>query len=289
MRVHHLNCATMCPYGGRLVSGEGSLFATARMVCHCLLVETNDGLVLIDTGLGLDDVERPAARLGRAFVAIVRPRFDRGETAARQVERLGFRREDVRHVVVTHLDLDHAGGLPDFPHATVHVYEREHDAAMARATWNERERYRTVHFAHGPKWARYAVRGEPWLGLECVRQLEGLPPEILLVPLVGHTRGHSGVAVRMGSSWLLHAGDAYFSHGEMDPREPRCPPALDFFQRTIAHDDRARRRNAARLRELARDRAGEVRVFCAHDPVELERARAAAAATATGAEPSRAA
>ncbi|MGP3965322.1 hypothetical protein ACTWPT_56180 [Nonomuraea sp. 3N208] len=43
-----------------------------------------------------------------------------------------------------------------------------------------------------------------------MRQLNGLPPEILLIPLAGHSRGHSGVAVDTGATWLLHAGDAYF-------------------------------------------------------------------------------
>jgi glyoxylase-like metal-dependent hydrolase (beta-lactamase superfamily II) len=36
-----------------------------------------------------------------------------------QVQRLGFDPRDVRHIVLTHLDFDHAGGLDDFPHATV--------------------------------------------------------------------------------------------------------------------------------------------------------------------------
>ncbi|MFD0510570.1 MBL fold metallo-hydrolase [Streptomyces aureus] len=30
---------------------------------------------------------------------------------------LGYAVDDVRHIVLTHLDLDHAGGLPDFPRA----------------------------------------------------------------------------------------------------------------------------------------------------------------------------
>jgi hypothetical protein len=29
-----------------------------------------------------------------------------------------------------------------------------------------------------------------------------------LVPLFGHTRGHCGVAIRNGSGWLFHVGDA---------------------------------------------------------------------------------
>jgi hypothetical protein len=50
---HHLNTGTMCPIGRRLVNGTGGLFQRARMVCHCLLIETGDGLALVDTGIGL--------------------------------------------------------------------------------------------------------------------------------------------------------------------------------------------------------------------------------------------
>ena len=270
MRIHHLNCGTMCPIGGRLVSGEGSLWSPAKLVCHCLLVETADGLVLVDSGLGLDDVARPRERLGGAFMAATRWRPDADETAARQIVRLGFSIDDVRHVVPTHLDLDHAGGLPDFPKAKVHIFAAEHDAAMARATFQERARYRPAHWAHGPAFVRYEPRGEPWHGFPCVRDLEGLPPEILIVPLVGHTRGHSAIAVRGDQGWLLHAGDAYFHRAEMDPT-PSCPPALATFQRLVAVDDEQRRQNQGRLRDLVARRSSEVTVFCAHDERELER------------------
>jgi glyoxylase-like metal-dependent hydrolase (beta-lactamase superfamily II) len=272
MRVHHLNCATLCPLGSRLVYGEGSLLDRARMVCHCLLVETNDGLVLVDTGFGMGDLADPVGHLGRLFLGALAPRLDPEETAVRQVERLGFQAADVRHVVPTHLDLDHAGGLSDFPHATVHIHAAEHAAAMARATFWERERYKPAHWAHHPSWSLYEARGEPWFGFPCVRALEGLPPEILLVPMFGHTRGHCAVAVDAGSRWLVHAGDAYFYREEMRFDRPRCTPALAAFQRVVAMDDAARRANQARLRALARDRSQEVDVFCAHDPVELDRA-----------------
>jgi glyoxylase-like metal-dependent hydrolase (beta-lactamase superfamily II) len=285
MRVHHLNCATMCPRFGRLVSGEGALFAEATMVCHCLLVETSDGLVLVDTGIGMGDVEDARGRLGGMFVSVVRPRLDPAETALRQVERLGFSAADVRHVIPTHLDLDHAGGLPDFPDAKVHIFEAEHAAAMARATHPERARYRPAHWAHGPRWVRYPVQGEPWFGLRAVRQLEGLPPEILLVPLEGHTRGHVAVGVQAPGGWLLHAGDAYFHRDEVHAEQRSCPAGLNFFQRVVAIDRRSWAGNQQRLRELARDHGGEVRIFSAHDPVELEQLRAASSTTDRAARP----
>lgn len=55
------------------------------------------------------------------------------ETAIRQVERLGYTADDVRHIILTHLDIDHSGGLSDFPAAQVHVLQAEIDAAFAEA------------------------------------------------------------------------------------------------------------------------------------------------------------
>jgi glyoxylase-like metal-dependent hydrolase (beta-lactamase superfamily II) len=240
------------------------------MVCHCLILETARGLVLVDTGLGTADLDDPRGRLGVVFPLLTNPALSRDETALAHVERLGFRREDVRHIVPTHLDVDHAGGLSDFPAAQVHVLDAEHEAAMHPASLHERLRYRQTQWAHRPEWVVHSVVGERWFGFDAVRAVPGTDDEVLLVPLIGHTRGHSGVAVRTPGGWLLHAGDAYFFHAELDPTHPRCTPGLAFFQRTVAVDNLARLANQARLRELARDHAGEITIFSAHSPVELD-------------------
>lgn len=269
MRVHHLNCATLRPLGGRLVNASGTRL-TGRMVCHCLLVETGEGLVLVDTGIGLGDAMHPLGTLPRAFSLIARPVFDPAEAAVRQVRALGHDPADVRHIVLTHLDLDHAGALPDFPNARVHVSAAELDAATHPRDTGERLRYRAAQWAHGPRWVTYGPGGDDWFGFGGVRAAEGLP-DILLVPLAGHTRGHQGVAVRDdGGRWLLHAGDAYFHHGLFDPAGPRSTPLLGFFERRVQTDRDARLENRARLRELSA-RSMEVSVFSAHDPVELKR------------------
>lgn len=263
LRVHHLDCATMCTLAPRLVVGPDH----PGLVCHVLVIETEAGLVLVDTGLGTEDVRAPYERLGRSFTWTVRPRLDASQTALRQIERLGFTAADVRHVVLTHLDLDHAGGLSDFPHAKVHVMVQEHEAAMRSSTLIEQHRYRPIQWAHQPAFEVYRTRGTQWFGFDAVDTLRGLPPEILLVPLFGHTRGHAGVAVHTTDGWQLHAGDAYFHRGTVEGGE--VPPALRLFERVMAMDDAARRVNHARLLELAR--TAEARVYCAHDPVELAR------------------
>lgn len=269
MRIHHLNCGTMRPFGRRLINGTGSPFAAAEMVCHCLLIETEQGLVLVDSGIGLADTRRPPGSLGHVFRNLVRPVLDPDETAVRQVARLGYAVEDVRHIVLTHLDLDHAGGLRDFPDATVHVLQAEFDAATAARTAAERLRYRATQWAHGPRWQTYAATGEPWFGFDAVRQLAGLPPQLLLVPLAGHTPGHAGIAVDTGSGWLLHAGDAYFYHGELRPT-PHCTPGLRLFQSLADTDRHTRLHNQNRLRDLSTTHS-DVTVVSAHDPVELRR------------------
>lgn len=267
MRVHHLNCGSMCPLGSRLIHGEGGWLAPAHLCCHCLLIEGRQGLILVDTGLGTGDVAEPR-RLGTPFNHVVRPRLLMQETALHQVRELGLDPRDVRHIVPTHLDLDHAGGLSDFPTADVHVFGAELDAAQQRSSWRERDRYVPVQWAHGPNWVRRELSGDRWFGFDAVRALPGTDDDVLLVPLSGHTRGHCGVAVRTDTGWLLHCGDAYFFHGEMDA-EPHCPLGLKVFQTLVQMHGPTRLANQQRLRALKRQHGHEVTLFCAHDPQEL--------------------
>lgn len=262
----------MCPLGGSLVGAQGSVLSRGRMICHCLLIETDaHGLVLVDTGFGTADIASPNERIGRAFMALSKPSLDPHETAIGRVKSLGFRAEDVRHILLTHMDLDHAGGLGDFPHAKVHVLSAELSAALARDTLNEKGRYKPTQWAHNPDWSAYVPsEGDRWKGFACVRDLTGLPPEILMVPLTGHTRGHAAIAVQDAQGWLMHCGDSYFYHGEME-QIYRCPAGLKAFQRTMAYDRKQCLDNQARLRELVQTEGASLRTFSAHDPVEYER------------------
>jgi glyoxylase-like metal-dependent hydrolase (beta-lactamase superfamily II) len=201
-----------------------------------------------------------------AFVKLVRPALDHAETAIARVQALGFAARDVRHVVVTHLDLDHAGGIADFPDATIHVHAREHAAAMAPPTVRERERYRKTHWAHGPKWAVYTEDGDTWRGLPAIAKLRGLDADVGLVPMHGHTRGHSAVIAKSGERWLVHAGDAYFHRNEMG--EGKVPLALRAFESFVETDKAARRASASALRQL-RASYSDVALFCAHDTEEF--------------------
>lgn len=260
LKVHRLNCSC---FQGLLVRGR-------PLACHCLLIETPaSGLVLVDTGLGSRDFEAPLSRLTASFINGAQPVIDPSYSALAQIRALGYQASDVRHIVMTHMDLDHVGGLADFPAAVVHLHARELRAAQERRTDKARHRYLPAMWSHRPRFETYDEEGEPWFGMEAVRGLRGLPDDILLVPLFGHTSGHSGVAVQSDGGWILHAGDAYFDRREVHGGTRLCGRQIGVFEAVLDTDRGMRLHNQSRLRRLAAERP-EITIMSAHDPFELE-------------------
>jgi glyoxylase-like metal-dependent hydrolase (beta-lactamase superfamily II) len=259
MKVHHLNCGTM-------------RMPTAPLICHVLLLEAAGGLVLVDSGFGLQDIADPQGRLG-SYRFVTRPVLDPAETAIRQIEALGFSAGDVRHIVMTHLDSDHAGGLSDFPRAEVHTTAAEWAAARARRTLVERNRYRAAQWAHGPRIVTHEPTGEAWRGFAAARPLDAIAPGLVQLSLPGHTRGHAAFAIDRGDTWVLHAGDAFYHHGVIDG-VGREPFVLSVQERMVAVDWQQVRENHERLAELHRRADPNLMIVSAHDPSLLARASA---------------
>lgn len=260
LKVHHLNCACI----------QRLTIHGRQLACHVLLVETpSSGLVLVDTGLGTADYADMPSRLGYMFAyGYANPKRDPKLAAIAQIQALGFKPSDVKHIVLTHMDLDHVGGLSDFPDAQVHLHSKELQAAMERRSFKAKHRYMPKMWAHKPNFQAYAETGDPWFGFEAVRQLRQLPPEILLVPLFGHTLGHTGVAVHSEEGWLLHAGDAYFDPREVNGPVRKCAWKVGLFQLAVTTDSTMRHATQDRLRRFNAEHP-EVKVFSAHNPFEF--------------------
>lgn len=135
----------MCPWGGRLMYGTVDGPTLRRLICHCLLIEiASAGLVLVDTGFGLGtSTGRASASAASSWPPTARNCASRRRRCAAS-RAMGFSTRDVRHIVVTHLNFDHAGGIEDFPHATVHVHGHKWTAATAgRRRFIARNLYRS--------------------------------------------------------------------------------------------------------------------------------------------------
>lgn len=261
---------------GRLVALEAMLDRSGSvrrsdLSLTCALVELGDRLVLIDVGFGRrtarSAIDYPGIRFCLTAPVVVRHE----ETAAARIEALGRRTDEVTDVILTHLHLDHTGGLEDFPKARVHVTADAYARAHARPWPLPDLGYDRRAFVHGPRWSIFATDRDEALGFSRTRDLFG-DGSVRVLDAPGHSRGHIAVAVRVGDRTLIHAGDAYFRDAELDfPDAPRSVlgPGLRLQRWVVVEDAEQERRTIEQLARLrGRD---DVVVVNSHDPLYLRR------------------
>jgi glyoxylase-like metal-dependent hydrolase (beta-lactamase superfamily II) len=252
-QVHELACGSFCPIGM-------NPFPCDHFSCRCLLIETSTGLVLCDTGMPSKNWLTNHPSIGNVVRQTL---YKENKSAADHVRALGFSTEEVRHIIVTHLDADHAGGMMDFPNAKVHLHANEY-ALSQNIPAKQKHRFLPELWVNA-KLKAYDNFGDVWNGFRCVRQLEGLPPEILLVPLTGHTKGHSGIAVESEKGWILHAGDAFYFQEDLSGSIKKRNLASDSMQALLASSNIERALNLFQISRLQKNNR-ELILTNSHDP-----------------------
>ena len=168
---------------------------------RCLLIETGDQKILVDTGHG----DKFDAKLRKRYG--LPPERDR---LVADLARAGFAPEDVTAVLMTHLHADHAGGMtrwrdhveggpvePVFPNAAYIVQGREYDAATHP---NER----TVATYYPDNWQVLTGTGQ----LRMVMGGHDFGPHVRTETAAGHTESLQVVWVESEGESLLFLGDA---------------------------------------------------------------------------------
>ncbi len=148
------------------------------------------------------------------------------------------------------MHIDHAGGIADFPWATVHVYEKEYQAAVKNRTsgdWLQsspmdasRELAKILGNRFNLVWIpRHKIA---WIFAGS-----------LFDPMPGHTPGHCMVAFSNGEKWILQTGSAAYPFTYPRSRSP-CP---GWFQRWLMGE------NLPQLKQLWQDHGNEIQFLAA--------------------------
>jgi|SRR5579884_127111 len=211
------------------------------------------GPILIDTGLHPSCATDVGANMGRAGKLIYQVRMEHDQALRFQLPARGLEPREIRVVIMTHLHIDHASAVSEFPHATFIVDRREWAAAVEGGL---RQGYHHRQFDHAFDW-RTVDYGAP-----SVRSFASFAQSldlfgdgsIRLLATPGHTLGHQSVLLRTGTSEVLVMGDAAYTERELRGEA----------QPLVVADEHLRRRSLGEIRRYVEQTPNAV-VIPGHD------------------------
>jgi glyoxylase-like metal-dependent hydrolase (beta-lactamase superfamily II) len=178
---------------------------------YAWMIDHPEGPIVVDTGQGthlLDGVRslHPYLRWEVMF------RIERDEEIGPQLRALGVGPRDVKRVVLTHLHIDHDGGLAHFPESDILVSRQELHAARG---WTGRMRGYLPN--RWPSWFNPSPLDVTPEGFGPFARSKRLTAagDVIAVATPGHTASHlSVIVVDEGITYVL-AGDASYTEALM--------------------------------------------------------------------------
>jgi glyoxylase-like metal-dependent hydrolase (beta-lactamase superfamily II) len=178
------------------------------------------GLVLIDTGLHSSVAVKPRENFGRVTILAFRDlQMEAGQALPAQLRERGLEPSAVKAVVMTHLHVDHASGISEFPDATFVVSKAEWEAATSQG---QTHGYVTRQFDHAFDYRLLDFEGpdtSSFAGFARSFDLFG-DGSVHAVYTPGHTLGHMSVVLRTARGEVLVAGDAMYLRRTLDDTHP---------------------------------------------------------------------
>jgi N-acyl homoserine lactone hydrolase len=267
VRLHPLLCgrsiappAYLMRQPGRLATLRGLGIGVRRSewmpipIVAFLLEHPGAGPVLIDTGLHPSVAVKPVESFGRVGTLAFRDlQMDPGQAVPAQLRERGIEPGEVRTVVMTHLHVDHASGISEFPDATFVVSRAEWDAATSQGRLHG---YATRQFDHAFDYRLLDFEGDDaasFSGFARSFDLFG-DGSVRAVYTPGHTLGHMSVVVRTARGEVLVAGDAIYLRRNLD--DAHLPHRTE--------DDHLYRRSLREMQQYVRETPDAV-VIPGHD------------------------
>ncbi len=221
-----------------------------------LITHPSAGSILVDTSLHSSIAAEPRENFGRLPSRFVRPRIEPGRDLPSQLRELGADPRSIPLVVMTHLHMDHASGISEYPSSTFVISRHEWESATTGSRpllrgyrpqhYDFAFDYRLVDF-DGPRIDSYASFGR------CFDLFGDGSIRLAFTP--GHTLGHMCVLARLRDRDFVIAGDAVYTVRQLEggPEPPR------------PHDPHLWRRSLQEL-QLFHDQYPQALIVAGHDP-----------------------
>ena len=168
-----------------------------EMCARALLLDSGEKKVLVDTGIG--------NKMSEKFIKIYDVDYTK-HTLESSLKELGYTREDITDVIISHLHFDHAGGNTyydedkqlkiSFPNAVYHVQKGQYEWALSPT-----DRDRASYFPDNYKYL------EEKKVLNLLNGEHKFDECITLLPVNGHTKDMQLIKVSDGDNTLLYLAD----------------------------------------------------------------------------------
>ncbi|MCL5116164.1 MAG: N-acyl homoserine lactonase family protein [Firmicutes bacterium] len=222
-----------------VLSPDAPVGQRVHIPVYTYLLDTNQGLILFDTGCSNECRIDPAGLLGAEMVPLLTPKLAPEDHIEGQLKRLNLTPADIDLVVNSHCHFDHAGGNEAFPTNHFGIQKTEYEAAL-----EDREAYPDLAFKPADTARITLYEGDT-----------DLAPGATLVYTPGHTLGHQSLLVELNDGPVLITSDAVYTRGHFSLDHIGASKSLELARASMT-----------RLLDLARDGS---RPFFSHDAEQV--------------------
>ena len=179
------------------------------------LIQHNGKNILFDTGNALEAAKNPEKHWGD-IINTYYPIMKKEEFVVNQLKSIGIMAEDIDYVILSHLHLDHAGGVGAFPNAEYITHKKEVEWAF-NPECSQKSAYIMQDIDKDIKWFQLENKFEE--GYDLFED-----DVIKIYPTPGHTPGHISVLINLQNSkpMLLTSDCCYTEENLYD----NIPPGL---------------------------------------------------------------
>jgi glyoxylase-like metal-dependent hydrolase (beta-lactamase superfamily II) len=197
-----------------------------------LVEHPKKGYVLFDTGVHASFAEKKTGNFGWLLGRVVKIKTSAGRDVPSQLKKLGLTPNDIGCVVLSHLHLDHPGGLPAFgTNKSLKVYVDEGEMKIAESAFGLFQGYIRKHLdGFNVAQLRYLSSVAPFDQV-CDLFEDG---SVFLIRTPGHTPGHVSALLNMKRGPVFLTFDAAHRASNVEegiPPKGNYAAALDSVKR----------------------------------------------------------